>query len=94
MSHYCAVAFIALAILMAIRGASLPSARYVQQNMASLLVDLESQARGITFYGSVASFSQHLTCYLEPHNRFYSNCVALMLLSGYQETLIGKQPSF
>jgi len=29
------------------------------------LVDSASQAKGITFYGSVASVGQHLACYLE-----------------------------
>ena len=44
--------------------------------------------------GSVASFGQHFTCYLEPHNRFYYlNCIAWLLLSGHQ-TLGHKQPSF
>jgi len=29
------------------------------------LVDFASQAKGITFYGSVASVGQHFTCFLE-----------------------------
>ena len=51
------------------------------------------RAKGIAFYGSAASFNQHFICYLEPHDRFYSNCVAWMLLSGHQK-LGHKQPSF
>ena len=53
--------------------------------MASSLVDFVTQARGIAFHGSVASFGQHFTCYLELQNWFYSNCVAWMLLSGHQK---------
>ena len=44
--------------------------------MVSWLVDFVSWGRGITFCGSVASVGRHFTCYLEPHNGFYSNHVA------------------
>ena len=69
-------------LLIVIGGASLPLASY-SRSMASSFVDFVSQARGIVFYGSVASLGQHFTCYLEPHNRLYSNCVVWMLLSGH-----------
>ena len=61
--------------------------------MTSLLVNFVFQAKGIALYGSAASFGQHFMCYLEPHNSFYSNCVAYMLLSGHQK-LGHKKPSF
>ena len=51
--------------------------------MASTLVDFVSQARGISFYGDSTSVGQHFTCYVEPHNRFDLNCVALMMTSGH-----------
>ena len=47
---------------------------------ASSLLDFVLRAKGIVFYGSVASFDQHFMCYLE-HN----SCVAWMLLSGHQK---------
>ena len=52
---------------------------------ASLLVDFVFRGNGIAFYGSEASFNQQfMCCYVTPHNRFYSNCIAWMLLSGHQ----------
>ena len=63
-------------------------ASYSRSMAASSLVDFVFRAKGIAFYGSNMCYM-----YLEPHNRFNSNFVAWMLLSGHQK-LGHKQPSF
>ena len=60
----------------------------LQQKYGFNVGDFVSQARGIAFNGGVASVSQHFMCYVEPHNRFDSNCVAMMMMtSGHGSSL-------